>query len=223
MSTTERLTRAFAELFATNSFQGGGTYGVRLENVAAEGSAVDLVVTFLSGVGYCCFESACHFEHYTPRGWSRLRGCMDRQGLAASPLPTIRTFRGVVERGATMTPTPGGPTYVSEGAAYEAGPFAPEALEVFIPLLNEGTDVLRPTTGLFVGREVVRVLATPDYDPDVEEWEFPPGTEVRYVSEVRDGREFLVARERVAGPVDGSPGPGYVGSAREARVREGLP
>ncbi len=63
-----------------------------------------------------------------------------------------------------------------------------------IPLLNEGTDVLRPTTGLFVAPDVVRVQATDDYDPDIEEWEFPPGSEVRCIAELRGGVQILVAR-----------------------------
>ncbi len=69
---------------------------------------------------------------------------------------------------------------------------------LYIPLLNEGTDVLRPTTGLVLKPEVARVLAARDYDPDVEEWEFLPGSTVKYVKEVREGREILVARHRIA-------------------------
>jgi hypothetical protein len=64
--------------------------------------------------------------------------------------------------------------------------------------LNEGTDVLRPTEGLVLGSDEVQVLPTPNYDPSVEEWEFPPGTKVRCVKEMRGGRELLVARQRVA-------------------------
>ena len=68
---------------------------------------------------------------------------------------------------------------------------------LYIPLLDEGTDVLRPTKGIIVEPGVVRVIATKDYDPDIEQWEFPPGTTVRCASEVRGGREVLVARHRV--------------------------
>ena len=67
-------------------------------------------------------------------------------------------------------------------------------IPLHIPLLNEGTDVLRPTTGVFVTQDVVRVQATDDYDPDVEEWEFPPGSEVRCIAELRGGVQILVAR-----------------------------
>jgi len=70
-------------------------------------------------------------------------------------------------------------------------------IEVYIPLLNEGTEVLRPTTGLLVEPGVVEVLATADYDPNLEEWAFPPGSKVRCVSESRGGRKLLVARQRI--------------------------
>jgi hypothetical protein len=69
---------------------------------------------------------------------------------------------------------------------------------VFIRLLNEGTEVLRPTQGLVLGTNEVQVLATPDYDPSTEEWEFPPGSKVRCVSELRGDRQLLVARQRIA-------------------------
>jgi hypothetical protein len=71
-------------------------------------------------------------------------------------------------------------------------------VEIYIPLLNEGTEVMRPTTGIMVGPDAVRVVATPDYNPAVEAWEFLPGSTVRCVKEVRGGREILVARLRVA-------------------------
>ena len=73
-----------------------------------------------------------------------------------------------------------------------------DAVEIYIPLLNEGTDVLRPTKGLVVGPDIVQVVATTDYDPAIEEWEFPPGSKVRCMSEFRDGRTVRVARKRIA-------------------------
>ena len=71
-------------------------------------------------------------------------------------------------------------------------------VEVFTPLLNEGTDVLRPTQGRVLAPNEVEVLATPDYDPALEEWEFPPGTRVKCVTETKGGRQLLVARHRIA-------------------------
>jgi hypothetical protein len=71
------------------------------------------------------------------------------------------------------------------------------ALKVYVPLLNEGTPVLRPTQGVKLGENLYRVLPTKDYDPDDEEWEFPPGTVVECVGEIRGGQEILVARKKV--------------------------
>jgi hypothetical protein len=71
------------------------------------------------------------------------------------------------------------------------------AVEIYIPLLREGTEVLRPTTGHRLGPELVQVLATVDYDPAIEQWEFPPGSKVKCVVEMKDGRKLLVARQRI--------------------------
>ena len=73
-----------------------------------------------------------------------------------------------------------------------------KTVDLYIPLLNEGTEVLRPTKGLLLGSDAVQVLATADYDPSIEEWEFPPGTKVACVSETRGGHELLIARRRIA-------------------------
>lgn len=70
-------------------------------------------------------------------------------------------------------------------------------VDLFIPLLNEGTRVFRPTKGILVAPNVVQVLATSDYDPTTEEWEFPPGTKVSCVSETKGDRKVLIARQRV--------------------------
>lgn len=72
-----------------------------------------------------------------------------------------------------------------------------DEIVLYVPLLNEGTDVLRPTTGIVIQPDVVRVIATPDYDPRLEEWEFPPGSTVQCIKEQRDGREIVVARHRI--------------------------
>jgi hypothetical protein len=70
-------------------------------------------------------------------------------------------------------------------------------VEIYIPLLNEGTPVLRPTTGLLLGADIAQVLPTANYDPTLEEWEFPPGSKVKCVTESRGGRQLLVARQQV--------------------------
>lgn len=71
------------------------------------------------------------------------------------------------------------------------------SVEIHVRLLNEGTEVYRPTTGVLVGDHIFQISATADYDPAIEEWEFPPGTRVRCNSEMRGSRKLLVARSRV--------------------------
>jgi hypothetical protein len=76
--------------------------------------------------------------------------------------------------------------------------FSTSEIVIYIPLLNEGTNVVRPTRGTVLQPDVVRVLPTLGYDPASEEWEFPPGSTVRCVKEIWEGREILVGRHRIA-------------------------
>jgi hypothetical protein len=71
-------------------------------------------------------------------------------------------------------------------------------VEVLVPLLNEGTDVWRPTQALILGPDEFQLLAAPDYDAATEQWQFPPGSRVECTKELRQGRELLLARQRVA-------------------------
>lgn len=71
---------------------------------------------------------------------------------------------------------------------------------IYVHLLDEGTTVVRPTQGAPLGDDVYRILPTPDYDPDDEHWQFPPGSIVRCVVEKRDGDEILVAQEVATSP-----------------------
>ena len=64
---------------------------------------------------------------------------------------------------------------------------------IYIPLLEEGTVVFRPTQGVALGTDVFRVLPTDDYDPEDEVWKFPPGAVVRCEKQKRDGEEILIA------------------------------
>jgi hypothetical protein len=69
---------------------------------------------------------------------------------------------------------------------------------IYIPLLNEGTVVHRPTQGVMIGKGVYKVLPTANYALSGEEWEFPPESIVECVAETREGREVLIARRKVA-------------------------
>jgi hypothetical protein len=66
---------------------------------------------------------------------------------------------------------------------------------VYVPLLNEGVDVVRPTQGISFGDNVFQLMPTPNYDPDDEHWQFFPGSLVKCIKETREGQELLVARE----------------------------
>ena len=48
-------------------------------------------------------------------------------------------------------------------------------VEVHVYLLNEGTDVWRPTMAEDLGAGRYRLLATENYDPEDEQWQFRPG------------------------------------------------
>jgi hypothetical protein len=68
---------------------------------------------------------------------------------------------------------------------------------IYIPLLDEGVPVVRPTQGRALGKDEFLVLPTSDYDAEIEAWEFPPGSMVSCVREQHDGVEILVARKLV--------------------------
>lgn len=74
----------------------------------------------------------------------------------------------------------------------------PSTIEIFIPLLDEGTQVSRPTQAEVVGEDEYLVLPTPNYDPELETWEFPPGSVVQCeLARAREGDEYLLACKRV--------------------------
>ena len=87
---SERLTRVFVDHLARNTpyfGQGGPSYyGVRLENIAPDGSELDLIVTLRAGERYCCSQPGCHFDFSSAETWSGLRGDMGlRRACAGYP------------------------------------------------------------------------------------------------------------------------------------------
>jgi hypothetical protein len=66
---------------------------------------------------------------------------------------------------------------------------------IYVPLLNEGLDVWRPVEARHLGRGAY-LIVDEDYDPEVEAWQFEPGTIVRCRTERREGRPIKVAIER---------------------------
>lgn len=71
---------------------------------------------------------------------------------------------------------------------------------IYIPLLDEGVPVSRPTYGEVIGANLFRVLPTEGYDPSIETWKFPPGTVVKCEKKIRDGKELLVAIDLYEAP-----------------------
>lgn len=68
-----------------------------------------------------------------------------------------------------------------------------EKIEIYVRLLEEGTDVFRPTYALDLGNGLFRLEATRDYDPEKETWEFTPGSNVRGEFRQSESGRFLIA------------------------------
>jgi len=66
---------------------------------------------------------------------------------------------------------------------------------VYVHLLNEGTDVLRPVQAREASCMVYFLLRPDDYDEEIEAWQFSPGSTVRCAAQVRRGEAVLVAVE----------------------------
>lgn len=64
---------------------------------------------------------------------------------------------------------------------------------IYIRLLEEGTEVLRPTEAEELGDGLFMLLPTPNYNPEDEHWEFGPGSVVRGVFRKVEGDAVLVA------------------------------
>ncbi|NBX67054.1 MAG: hypothetical protein EBQ96_08675 [Proteobacteria bacterium] len=71
-------------------------------------------------------------------------------------------------------------------------------IEVYVTLLEEGTDTIRATDAVDMGNGTFKLLPTPSYDPEDEIWEFLPGSIVK-IKQAHDfhGRPVLLAFEKV--------------------------
>ena len=70
-------------------------------------------------------------------------------------------------------------------------------IEIFIPLLDEGTNVVRPTLGEKIRENIYRILPTDNYDSEDEKWKYLPGTVVRCEIQKWEGKELFVAVEQI--------------------------
>jgi hypothetical protein len=71
--------------------------------------------------------------------------------------------------------------------------FSNQTVTIYVRLLDEGTPTSRPTQAERVGADSFRLLATPNYDPADEHWEFLPGSIVRCEAREHDGESYLLA------------------------------
>lgn len=72
-------------------------------------------------------------------------------------------------------------------------PASPMTTTIFIRLLDEGTEVFRPTEAEILEGGIFKLLPTSDYDPEDEHWEFILGTVVRGVPRKLEGGDVLIA------------------------------
>jgi hypothetical protein len=75
-----------------------------------------------------------------------------------------------------------------------------ESVTVYVRLLDEGTTVYRPTTGLLLGPLRAQLLAFADYDAEDENWEFKPGSVVALDRRILQGKKVYVAVELLEPP-----------------------
>jgi hypothetical protein len=68
-----------------------------------------------------------------------------------------------------------------------------DTLTFYVRLLDEGTRTSRPAQASRVGTDSFKLLATPNYDPEDEHWEFPPGSVVRCEAREHEGERYLLA------------------------------
>ena len=70
---------------------------------------------------------------------------------------------------------------------------------VHVRLLDEGTEVARPTEAIALGGQQFKLLATEDYDPEVETWEYSPGSIVRCEERRMSGTLVRLAVQGIVG------------------------
>ena len=68
-----------------------------------------------------------------------------------------------------------------------------ELYTIFIRLLDEGTDVWRPTQGEKIRDNIYKTLPCENYDSKDENWEFKPGSIVECRNEIHCGEKAMVA------------------------------
>ena len=72
-------------------------------------------------------------------------------------------------------------------------------VEIYVPLLDEGTPTVRSTQAISLGNDLYKILPAPDYNPKDEKWEFLPGSIVQcdVAKDIPTGKPFLRAFKKV--------------------------
>jgi hypothetical protein len=65
--------------------------------------------------------------------------------------------------------------------------------EIYVRLLDEGTEVYRPVRAKHLGSLIYLIDPQSPYNSDDETWEFPPGSRVAVTNKLLSGEEKLVA------------------------------
>jgi hypothetical protein len=65
--------------------------------------------------------------------------------------------------------------------------------EIYVRLLNEGTEVYRPVPAQPIGSSVYLIDHRTPYDAADETWEFPPGSRVQVTQRLLSGEIKLIA------------------------------
>jgi hypothetical protein len=69
----------------------------------------------------------------------------------------------------------------------------PAIVQIYVNLLDHRPPGSRPTQALALGNGIFELLPPDGFDPDVEHWEFRPGSIVRGMEARRDGEAYLLA------------------------------
>jgi hypothetical protein len=69
----------------------------------------------------------------------------------------------------------------------------PAIVQIYVNVLNESAPRSRPAQALAWGNGLFELLPTEDYNPNVEHWEFLPGSFVHGANANRNGEPYLLA------------------------------
>jgi hypothetical protein len=69
----------------------------------------------------------------------------------------------------------------------------PAKVQIYVNLLNEGAPQTQTTQAYALGNGLFQLLPPESYNPNVEHWEFRPGSIVRGTRSDRDGKPYLLA------------------------------